>query len=63
MGSQAALGAACEVTQAAIHKWSSGKSVPNPRIALKIEKATQGKVTRFELIPEFYEGIEHIGPW
>ncbi|MCP5197687.1 MAG: helix-turn-helix domain-containing protein [Gammaproteobacteria bacterium] len=43
-----------KVTQPAIHKWLTGKSRPSPRMAVAIEQATGGRVTRYELLPEIF---------
>ena len=43
------------VTQPAIHKWMSGKSLPSAKTAIAIERATNGKVTRYQLRPDIFE--------
>jgi len=50
-GSTSDLAEKCGVTRAAIYNWRSGYRLPCPQNAIKIEKATDGKVTRSELCP------------
>ena len=42
------------MSQPGIHKWLSGKCQPSPKAAVAIERATQGKVTRYELRPDVF---------
>lgn len=56
-GSQAALARKAGVAQQTI-SWllTGGAKNVSPSVALKIEKATGGEVTRRDLIPEMFEG-------
>ena len=51
-GRQKELAKACDVTPQAVSGWLS-KGVPPERV-LAIEKATDGKVTRYKLRPDIY---------
>jgi len=42
------------VSQPCIHKWITGKSRPSPKTAVAIERATGGKVTRYQLCPDVF---------
>jgi DNA-binding transcriptional regulator YdaS (Cro superfamily) len=42
------------VSQPCIHKWMTGKSQPSPKTAVTIERATGGKVTRYDLRPDVF---------
>lgn len=42
------------VSQPCIHKWMTGKSQPSPKTAVAIERATGGKVTRYDLRPDVF---------
>jgi DNA-binding transcriptional regulator YdaS (Cro superfamily) len=53
LGSQAKLAAACEVTQTAVHKWLYGADI-RAENAIKVEKATNGAVTRQQLRPDIF---------
>ena len=40
------------VTGGAVSHWITGRYDPSPELALKVERATRGEVTRQELLPE-----------
>jgi DNA-binding transcriptional regulator YdaS (Cro superfamily) len=52
-GGQQAMANACGVTQAAVSKWVRGHRV-SAESAIAIERATSGRVTRFELRPDLW---------
>ena len=52
VGSQARLGKACGVSQAAVGKWLNGKAKPSPEKVPLIVKATKGLVKNYELRPD-----------
>lgn len=43
-----------QVSQPCIHKWMTGKSQPSPKTAVAIERATNGKLTRYDLRPDVF---------
>jgi DNA-binding transcriptional regulator YdaS (Cro superfamily) len=51
-GSQARLAEALDVEPMAVTHWKS-RGVP-PKRAIQIEEATEGSVTRFDLLPELF---------
>lgn len=53
VGSQAELARACGVRHQAVQKWIKKGRVPAERV-LAVEKATQGRVTRYELRPDVF---------
>jgi len=53
LGSQQNLAKACDLSQAAVWKWTRGKGV-SAKNAIKVEKATQGRVTRQRLCPDVF---------
>ena len=53
IGSQSALARACDVSQVAVHKWMLGGGV-SPSSALAIERATDGKITAAQLLPNIF---------
>lgn len=52
LGNQQALAKACNVSQFSVSKWLYGGSISLEN-ALRIEKATQGKVKAEEISPKF----------
>ncbi|MEE6042394.1 transcriptional regulator [Avibacterium paragallinarum] len=52
LGKQQLLAEACGVSQNAVSKWLNGGSISLEN-ALRIEKATQGRVKAEEISPEF----------
>jgi len=52
-GSTSKLAIAAEVNYGSAFKWVHGKSVPSPLSCVKIEKATDGRVTREDIRPDF----------
>lgn len=59
VGSQALLAKAIGVKQPAISHWlHRDKNIP-AEYAIKIERATNGAVTRYELRPDIYPPDEH----
>ena len=52
-GSMEKLAAAIKGTHMSVFKWAHGKAVPSPLSCMKIEKATQGRVTKEQIRPHF----------
>jgi transcriptional regulator with XRE-family HTH domain len=50
--SQEAFGNRIGVSQGAVYQWLIGENKPSLTMALKIEAATNGKVSRFDCRPE-----------
>ena len=57
LGGQKRLADACGVSQPAVNKWLHGISSITPENAVAVERATQGQVTRFALLPSFPWGV------
>ncbi|CDF98643.1 transcriptional regulator [Avibacterium paragallinarum] len=53
LGTQQLLAEACGVSQNAVSKWLNGGSAISLENALRIEKATQGKVKAEDISPDF----------
>lgn len=53
VGGQTALARSCGVRYQAVQKWIKKSRVPAARV-LDIERATKGRVTRYELRPDIY---------
>lgn len=54
VGSMAALARHLGITKGAVHQWTApGRKVP-PEHCIAIERATDGKVTRYELRPDVF---------
>jgi DNA-binding transcriptional regulator YdaS (Cro superfamily) len=53
-GTQQKLAKACNVSQAAVHKWLNGKSLPSAKSAKAIETATNGKIKASLILPEIF---------
>ncbi len=51
--SQKKLAELCAVQQQTVSDWLRGKTNPSPKSAVRIEKATDGAVTRQEILPDF----------
>jgi DNA-binding transcriptional regulator YdaS (Cro superfamily) len=58
-GSQDALAKACNVSQAAVSKWLSGKTI-RAENAKEIELATKGRVTRHDLRPDIFDPPQKV---
>lgn len=59
VGGQAALARFCGVSQPSVNKWlHKSRYVPAERV-LDIERATKGKVTRYQLRPDIYPPEEY----
>lgn len=54
LGSQTALAKQCGVKQQHIHYWLHHLGYVPAEHVIRIEKATNGKVTRYELRPDIY---------
>jgi DNA-binding transcriptional regulator YdaS (Cro superfamily) len=61
LGSQTALAEELGVTPQAVQQWEASGKVPVKRV-IEIEKATNGKVSRYKLRPDIYpsEAQHHI---
>jgi DNA-binding transcriptional regulator YdaS (Cro superfamily) len=57
-GTQTELANKAGITQAAISRWLNGVSDISPASAIKIEKATDGQVTRADLRPDLFGDID-----
>lgn len=55
--SQKDLQAAAEVTQQAVSKWFVGKTKPGIRVAKRIIKKSEGKLTMMDLRPDIFEVV------
>ena len=53
LGGMSALASLCEVTPQAVFKWVKKNKAPADR-CIQIEKATNGKVTRYDLRPDVF---------
>lgn len=51
---QTKMAKACGVAQATVSAWLSGKHGISAASAVRIEKATNGSITRYELCPEVF---------
>lgn len=60
IGSQEKLAEKLGITQGAVSHWFNKNIglVPPIDYVVEIEKATNGQVTRYELRPDFFEGIK-----
>ena len=54
LGSEADTARALKVSRQAVNNWIRGVHGINPKLAIPIEKATNGKVTRFQVAPEVF---------
>jgi DNA-binding transcriptional regulator YdaS (Cro superfamily) len=41
------------ISESAIVEWKSGRISPSPLNCIKIEKAVEGKITRYDIIPDY----------
>jgi DNA-binding transcriptional regulator YdaS (Cro superfamily) len=48
------LAAAADIAPATIYSWLSGDRRMSARLAVRVERATQGRVTRKQLLPEIF---------
>lgn len=53
VGTQRELARLCGVAQQTVSDWLRGKVNPSPRKAVAIEHATEGQVTRRDVLPDF----------
>lgn len=53
-GTQQSLAEKAGITQAGVHWLLSGEGKIAPETALKIESATEGRVTRYQLRPDIF---------
>ena len=56
-GSQTNMAIVIDVTQQTISDWVRGKLKPSVKNSVKIERATNGKVTRQQLRPDIFGEI------
>jgi len=62
-GSQSRLGRLAGVSQTAIWKLATGRTVrPSAELAVAIERATNGAVTRHDLRPDIYNPTDALPP-
>jgi DNA-binding transcriptional regulator YdaS (Cro superfamily) len=54
LGSQTALANACGVKQGNVWNWLNRDKVIQPEVALLIERATKGEITKEQLRPDLY---------
>ena len=54
MGGVRRLAAAADIAPATIYSWLSGSRRMSPRLALRVERATKGAVSRKQLLPEIF---------
>lgn len=57
-GSKAALAAAIGISKTWMSQLVTGREQCSPALALKIEKATNGAVTREDLLPELFGRLQ-----
>lgn len=53
LGSMEKLAVAIRGTNMSVFKWVHGQAVPSPLSCMKIEKATQGRITKEQIRPHF----------
>jgi len=53
---QSSFAAKVGCTQGAVWQWINGRTSPSPLMAVRIEAATEGKITRYQLCPEVFGG-------
>lgn len=54
-GTKARIAAECGISRTWLSQILSGRKVPGPDLAIAIEKATGGAVTRADLRPDYWE--------
>jgi DNA-binding transcriptional regulator YdaS (Cro superfamily) len=53
VGGNTQLSLKANISYQSIIDWKSGRKAPTPLNCIKIEKATDGKINRREILPEF----------
>ena len=53
-GTQKELAKAINITQQSVSDWIVGKKKPSAKNAIRIEKATNGAITRAEIRPDLF---------
>ncbi len=61
-GGQKALAKSMGLSQPAVSKWITGKSMPGAKAVLQMVRATQGRVTPYELRPDLYPDPDWMPP-
>lgn len=41
------------ISESSIVDWKAGRRTPNPLSCIKIEEAVEGKITRYDLLPDY----------
>ncbi|WP_370905980.1 helix-turn-helix domain-containing protein [Citrobacter koseri] len=59
VGSQQKLADACEVSQPTVWAWLHGRKKASAQNAVRIEKATSGKIRAYQIRPDLTELFPH----